>query len=102
MRPTGYFRSQSRVLLSAQVTCPERLRLAREYRDSCLVYSEAVRKMTDLICKGVSWEVNVLRGGCRGAWDGTEKARLALARHEADHFCDRTDFASSVFGVSTV
>jgi hypothetical protein len=29
------------------------------------------------------------------AWDGTEKARLMLFRHEADHNCHHGDFHGS-------
>jgi hypothetical protein len=77
------------------VICAVRLRLALDHRDTTRVYSEAVRKMTDLIGYGLESEVVVLRRACRTAWEASEKARLAVARHEADHFCDRDDFVNS-------
>lgn len=75
--------------------CVERLRLFNDYRDATRTYSDSVSKMTDLVGLGLGTEVNVLRGACRGAWEATEKARVALSRHEADHCCDRNDFFAS-------
>lgn len=80
------------------MTCPERLRLVDDYRETARAYSEAVRKMADLVGQGVDWEFDVPRRTCRTAWERAEKARLALARHEADHFCDRADLAHRIFG----
>lgn len=74
------------------MTCPVRLRLVTDYRETTRVYSEQVRKLTDLIGLGVESEVLLLRRACRNAWDAAEKSRIALARHEADHFCDRDGF----------
>jgi hypothetical protein len=75
--------------------CPERLRLVTDYRETTRAYADSVRKMTDLVGLGIESEVDLLRRTCRVAWDATEQARLALFRHEANHGCDRTDFASS-------
>jgi len=69
--------------------CPERLRLLREYRQAAERYADAVRQMSDLIYAGVDAEASLARKLSRTAWDTLEKARIALARHEADHFCDR-------------
>lgn len=48
--------------------------------------------MAELLGEGVEWELDSLRRACRSAWEAAEKARLALSRHESNHFCDRTDF----------
>jgi len=74
------------------VTCAVRLRLAIDHRERTRVYSEAVRKVTELLGLGLESEVALLRRVCRTEWEASEKARLALARHEADHFCDRENF----------
>jgi hypothetical protein len=50
--------------------------------------------MTELLGLGLESEVAVVRRACRTAWETAEKARLALSRHEADHFCDRADFVA--------
>jgi len=76
------------------VICPERLRLAISHRETTRAYSEAVRKMTEMMGMGLESEVAVLRNTCRVMSEASDKGRLALARHEADHFCDRTDFAT--------
>lgn len=75
--------------------CPERLRLFSDYRETARNYSEQVRKMADLLHAGASCEIDVLRRACRVAWETAERARLALACHEANHFCDRNDFIAS-------
>ena len=72
--------------------CQERLRLVNDYRDTTRAYADSVRKMTDLVGLGIETEVELLRRACRVAWDATERARLALYRHEVDHGCDRKDF----------
>ena len=72
--------------------CSERLRLTMNYSDATEVYAQSVRKMADHMGFGHQNEVEVLRRACRAAWDATEKGRLALARHEANHGCDRPDF----------
>lgn len=82
--------------------CPERLRLLSGYRETTRAYSDEVRKMVDLAGLGVAWETDVLRRACKSAWEAAEKARLALARHEANHFCDRTDFSSHISSSKTV
>lgn len=70
-----------------------RLCLVTDYRDTTRTYSEHVCKLTDLLCLGLQ-EVTLLRCSCRTAWDAAENARLALARHEADHGCDRADYSA--------
>jgi hypothetical protein len=52
--------------------------------------------MTELLVTGLESEVAVLRRACRIAWDAAEKARIAVSRHEADHFCDRDGFVNPV------
>lgn len=80
--------------------CQERLRLVADYRDTTRTYADLVGKITDLMDLGLESEIDVLRRSCRRVWDAAEKARLALARHEANHFCDRPDLPSSS-GVSS-
>jgi len=75
-----------------KVICPERLCLVADYRETTRNYSDQVRKLADLLHAGAACEIDVLRRACRTAWELAEKARLALARHEANHFCDRIDF----------
>ncbi len=80
------------VNIGPKVICAVRLRLAIDHREATRVYSEAVCKMTDLLGLGLESEVSLLRRVCRIEWEASEKARLTLARHEADHFCDRDSF----------
>ena len=75
--------------------CTVRLRLVFSHRDTTRAYSEEVCKMTALLGLGLESEVAALRRSCRTAWEASEKARLALSRHEADHCCDREDFVNS-------
>ena len=74
--------------------CQERIRLVADYRETTRTYADFVRKMTDLVGLGIESEVELLQRSCRQAWAAAEKARLALFRHEANHGCDRRDFAA--------
>jgi anthranilate/para-aminobenzoate synthase component I len=67
--------------------CQERARLLRKYSDDASHYASSVRQMSDLVISGDEVGANVSRRICRTAWDDTEKSRLALYRHEADHNC---------------
>jgi hypothetical protein len=69
--------------------CEERARLLRDYSDAAGNYSGAVRALTELVFAGLENQVSAARSKCRAAWEATEKSRLALSRHEADHHCDR-------------
>lgn len=69
--------------------CQERLRLLREYSNAAHGYSTSVRELEELVMSGEEERVNEARRICRTAWDQTEKCRLALYRHEADHNCIR-------------
>jgi hypothetical protein len=75
--------------------CQERIRLVTEYRETTRTYADFVRKMTDLVGLGIETEVDLLRRSCKLAWETAEKSRLALYRHEANHGCDRRDFAAA-------
>ncbi len=75
--------------------CSERCNLLSEYSETARVYADSVHKMTELIGLGLSSEIDLLRRSCRSAWDAAERARLALSRHEANHGCDRPDFAEA-------
>lgn len=75
--------------------CAERHVLLSDYHETARVYADSVRKMTDLVGLGIDSEVDLLRRACKVAWEDAEHARLALHRHEADHGCDRWDFAAS-------
>jgi hypothetical protein len=69
--------------------CQERVRLLRDYSDAATHYARKVREMAQLAIEGKESESNAARALCRTAWDTLERSRLALARHEADHTCDR-------------
>jgi hypothetical protein len=75
--------------------CQERIRLVADYRETTRTYADFVRKMTELVGLGIESEVDLLRRSCKMSWEAAEKARLALFRHEADHFCNRADFHAS-------
>jgi len=75
------------------MVCPERVRLLNNYRDAVHRYSESVRDLVELIALDMSTDQELFRRRAREAWDISEKARVALARHEGSHFCDRSDFA---------
>jgi len=76
--------------------CRERVRLLRNYSDAATSYAGKVREMADLAIGGQDHESNSVRALCRSAWDAVESTRLALARHEADHACDRAGNLRSV------
>jgi len=69
--------------------CGERARLLRDYSSAARGYSERVTEMADIVLSGHEHRLGEARQSCRAAWDETEKSRLALFRHEADHQCDR-------------
>ena len=70
------------------MVCQERARLLGEYKLAVRSYSESVAKFVDLARVGYNNDVELLRRACRNAWDTAEKARVALSRHEGNHFCD--------------
>jgi hypothetical protein len=74
------------------MVCPERARLLIGYRDAVRRYSETVQDLVDLMMEASS-DSELLRRRAREAWDASEKARVALTRHEGNHFCDRGGFA---------
>jgi hypothetical protein len=74
------------------VICEERQRLLVEYRDSARRYSEVVCRLVETVGLELNTDIELLRRKCRAASTAVEQARLALHRHEADHFCDRPDF----------
>lgn len=65
------------------------------YSETARAYADSVHEMTELVALGLFAEVDVVRRGCRSAWDAAERARLALSRHEVNHGCDRPDFAEA-------
>ncbi len=69
--------------------CQHRSLLLETYRETVKAYSDAVHNMVDLAYSDIGSDLDVLRRASRRAWEATEKARLALFRHEADHCCDR-------------
>lgn len=81
---------------SPRQICEERARLLRRYADAAKTYADRVREMTELVTTGREQHLNEVRLNCRAAWDETEKSRLALYRHEADHQCDRGARVTSV------
>lgn len=75
--------------------CQERARLLIDYRNAVHGYSERVHNLVEAIGLGINAPEEPLRRKIREAWDAAENARLALARHEANHLCDRPDFVGS-------
>jgi hypothetical protein len=61
--------------------------LLRKYSEAVSGYANSVRQMADLVMSGEEVRANEARRCCRTGWDETEKSRLALYRHEADHSC---------------
>lgn len=78
--------------------CQERVRLLRDYSDAASNYAAVVCEMADLALRGEESESNAARALCRSSWDALETSRLALARHEADHSCDRANNLRSLEG----
>lgn len=72
--------------------CPERVRLLVDYRDAVHRYFESVHDLVEMIGFEIDADVEPLRRKVRESWDSSEKARMTLARHEGNHFCDRRDF----------
>jgi hypothetical protein len=79
------------------VICPERQRLLIDYRDATFRHSEAVCKLVEMIGLELNADFDLLRRNCRTALETAEQTRLALHRHEADHFCDRRDFVPDTY-----
>lgn len=75
--------------------CSERRALLSDYSETARVYADSVRKMTELLGLSLGSEVDLLRRNCRSSWEAAERSRLALSRHEANHGCDRSDFAET-------
>lgn len=69
--------------------CPERQRLLVVYGDTVRTYYEAARTLVETLNVAMGADVDLLRRTCRRAWEQAEQARIALNRHEANHFCDR-------------
>ncbi len=81
------------LLIYRNMVCPERSRLLINYRDAVHHYSECVHDLVEMIAlEIVGTDTDMLRRRVREAWDASEKARVSVARHEANHFCDRDDF----------
>lgn len=76
-------------MINTAVICPERKRLLTEYRDAVHNHYEAVRTLVDCITAALGSDVDLIRRNCRARLEQAEQARLALYRHEANHFCDR-------------
>lgn len=70
----------------------ERQRLLIDYRDAARRYSEAVRDLVEMVGLDLNADFELLRRNCRKTLETAEQARVALHRHETNHFCDRTDF----------
>lgn len=76
--------------------CQERARLLRGYADAAKTYADRVQEVSELVTSGREQGLSLVRLHCRAAWEETEKSRLALYRHEADHQCDRGSPVRSV------
>lgn len=73
--------------------CPERSKLLIEYRNSVRDYSKYVSELVETVGLELDADLATLRRKIRDANEVSENSRIALYRHESDHFCDRTDFA---------
>jgi hypothetical protein len=69
--------------------CQERARLLHEFADAALDYATSVREMAEFVRSGDEVRASESRRISRRLLSETEKSRLALYRHEADHTCDR-------------
>lgn len=78
--------------------CQERLRLLRDHSDRASVYADWVRQLANTAISGQEERLGETRRQCHAAWEETEKSRLALYRHEADHRCDRGASVPSTCG----
>ena len=79
----------------ADVLCPDRARLLLEYRDKAKSYADAVFQLAETIGSETVIQPEIEQGKCREAWSSCEQSRIALARHEQNHFCDRADIHPS-------
>lgn len=52
-------------------------------------YAESVRDLTESAALVLGHDVELLRRACWKAWEQAERARVALVRHEGNHFCDQ-------------
>lgn len=77
------------------MVCPQRARLLIDYREAVHRYSESVRDLVEMIGLELHGDSDLLRRRVRETWDASERARVALARHEGSNFCDRSDFTDS-------
>ena len=68
--------------------CTERGRRLDEYKNAVRYYSECVSRFADVAAEfGSNTEVELLHRLSLQAWNAAERARVALARHENEHFC---------------
>jgi hypothetical protein len=72
--------------------CSERARLLIDYRDAVHRYSERVQDLVEMVGLEMNADTRPLRRRVREAWETAEQMRNLLQRHEANHFCDRTEF----------
>jgi hypothetical protein len=68
--------------------CRERIRLLGEYGNIVRYYSECVNEFAKVAGIGCNADVGLLRRLSMQAWDAAERARVALVRHESEHFCE--------------
>jgi len=66
--------------------CAERARLIDEYRNAVRYYSECVNELADVANDHTN--VQLLQKLILQAWTASERARVALARHQSEHFCE--------------
>lgn len=65
------------------------MRLLIDYREATHKYAESVRDLTESAALVLGDDVELLRRACWKAWEQAERARVALVRHEGNHFCDQ-------------
>lgn len=61
-----------------------------DYHELLRIYADLIGESLDLMTHGFESEVKLLRQRCRTTWEATERARIAIYRHEVDHNCTST------------
>lgn len=74
-----------------KMVCPQRTRLLIDYWDVHR-YSESVRDLVEMTGLELNTDSDLLRRRVREAWEASEKAPLALTRHEGSRFVTEATF----------
>jgi hypothetical protein len=86
----GIYRDHSddEVPVSDHTVCRERIRLLGEYKSIVRYYAECVNEFSKAAGMGCNADIHLLRRLSMQAWAAAERARVALAHHESEHFCE--------------